>query len=255
MLSNKIITCLLVLFLFNHSYGIRRSKCQNKIEDPNYFDVLIFTQHWPQTVCYLWKEKSESHACALPKDDEWSIHGIWPTKYHSDGPNFCNNSLPFNANTLTPIKNELETKWIDVQNEKDTYSLWRHEWNKHGTCAIVLPALNSELKYFQKGLELLDIYDMKHVLGKINIVPGRSYAIEDISNGIKKIIGKTAEIVCAHNEEKEEEYIYEIRICFDKTLKLIDCDGINGFPASTCRDSTQVIYPGIVPSYYNVIQI
>ena len=29
----------------------------------------------------------------------------------------------------------------------------KHEWDKHGTCAASLPALNSEHKYFAKGLE------------------------------------------------------------------------------------------------------
>jgi len=33
--------------------------------------------------------------------------------------------------------------------------LWRkHEWEKHGTCAMMLPSLNSELKYFSAGLSL-----------------------------------------------------------------------------------------------------
>lgn len=257
MLRRTVLTCLLLLFIFDVSYGRRRSRCQNKVETAKSddFDILIFTQHWPQTVCYLWKEKSESHACALPKDDEWSIHGIWPTKYHTEGPNFCNKSLPFNATALNPIKSELEVKWIDVQNERDAYSFWRHEWEKHGTCAVVLPAFNSELKYFEKGLELLNIYDMKNVLGKTHIIPGKSYLVEDISNAVKKILGKTAQIVCAHNEETKEAYIFEIRICFDKTLQLVDCDDLNGFPAITCNDSKRVTYPGIVPSYYEVIQV
>ncbi|XP_015173495.1 PREDICTED: ribonuclease Oy [Polistes dominula] len=255
MLRQYIVTCLLLLLLFDPSFGRRRSKCQNKEKDSHNFDVLIFTQHWPQTVCYVWKEKSESHACALPKNDEWSIHGIWPTKYHTVGPNFCNQSLPFNASALDPIKSELEEKWIDVENMNDTYSFWRHEWIKHGTCAAILPELNTEFKYFQKGLELLNIYDMKDVLGKCNILPGSSYAVQDIFNAIKKIVGTTPEIGCVHNKEKDEAYIFEIKICFDKNLRLVDCDGISGYPSETCKNYKQVTYPGIVPSYYNVIQI
>ncbi|KAK2581275.1 hypothetical protein KPH14_008065 [Odynerus spinipes] len=255
MLRRTILTCLLLLFILDASYGRRRSRCQNKVEDPSNFDILIFTQHWPQTVCYLWKEKSESHACALPKDDEWSIHGIWPTKYHTEGPNFCNKSLPFNATALNPIKDELELKWIDIQNETDTYSFWRHEWTKHGTCAAVLPAFNSELKYFTKGLELLNIYDMKNVLGKAHIIPGRSYTVEDMFNAVRQILGKTAQIVCAHNEKTREAYIFEIRICLDKNLRLVDCDGISGFPAITCNNAKTITYPGTVPSYYEVIQV
>jgi len=30
----------------------------------------------------------------------------------------------------------------------------KHEWEKHGTCSMTLPSLNSELKYFSAGLNL-----------------------------------------------------------------------------------------------------
>lgn len=255
MVRRATLTCLLLLFILDVCYGRRRSRCQNKGEEKQDFDILIFTQHWPQTVCYLWKEKSESHACALPKDDEWSIHGIWPTKYHTEGPNYCNKSLPFNKTALNPIKDELERKWIDVENDKNHYSFWRHEWEKHGTCAAALPVFDTELKYFQKGLELLDLYDMKHVLGKSLILPGRSYAFEDIFNAVRKILGKTGQLECAYNEKTGEAYIFEIRICLDKSLKLIDCDGVNGFASSSCGRTKTIIYPGVVPTYYQAIQI
>ena len=37
----------------------------------------------------------------------------------------------------------------------DGYNAHRkHEWDKHGTCAMSLDALGSEYKYFKKGLDL-----------------------------------------------------------------------------------------------------
>jgi len=35
-----------------------------------------------------------------------------------------------------------------------------HEWSKHGTCAMTLDSLSTELKYFSKGLELAQTYDL-----------------------------------------------------------------------------------------------
>ena len=169
------------------------------MSQPNDFDVVIFTQHWPQTVCYTWKEKSAKHECLLPSDEEWSIHGIWPTRYHVIGPLFCNSSLPFNIEALAPLEQELEVKWIDVEKGTKHHLFWVHEWEKHGTCAAVLEPLNTEFKYFKEGLTLLDTYDMKHVLAKTNIMPGQSYDVQTILDGVAKILGKRCQVNCVVN--------------------------------------------------------
>lgn len=43
------------------------------------WDVLIFTQHWPYTVCMAWEEKGPTnHTCRMPHEkDTWTVHGIW----------------------------------------------------------------------------------------------------------------------------------------------------------------------------------
>ncbi|KZC09020.1 Ribonuclease Oy [Dufourea novaeangliae] len=164
------------------------------------FDVLIFTQHWPQTVCYTWKEKDPSHSCALPRDKgEWTIHGIWPSQFNKLGPAFCNPSLPFDPNALAPLAGQLKEKWIDIEYGRESSSLWEHEWNKHGTCAAVLPQLSTEQKYFNEGLVLLSKYDMKNVLARANIVPGFSYRVPDILNGIQQVLGTHATVECRKN--------------------------------------------------------
>lgn len=53
-------------------------------------------------------------------------------------------------------------------------------------------------------------------------------------------------------------YIFEIRICFDKSLNLADCDGIKGTRGgrnlwatdviTNCPLGTPVLYPSTVPS-------
>lgn len=163
------------------------------------FDVLIFTQHWPQTVCYTWKETFLNHTCRLPVDDEWTIHGIWPTQMGKLGPEFCNKTLPFQATALQPIEDQLNIKWIDVENGTKPYSFWKHEWEKHGTCAAILNDVNTEIKYFTKGLELLNQYDMKHVLAKANIIPGQGYLVQTILDGVAKVLGKRCQVECVIN--------------------------------------------------------
>ena len=35
----------------------------------------------------------------------------------------------------------------------------KHEYEKHGTCALTLPALDTEFKYFNTGLDLSERFD------------------------------------------------------------------------------------------------
>ncbi|XP_043269563.1 ribonuclease Oy [Venturia canescens] len=258
MIRAKLFKGLFLLFLIfvvvaDGRRGNRRRKYKKAFKSTE-FDVLIFTQHWPQTVCYTWKEESPKNECAMPGDEEWSIHGIWPTKYHVIGPLYCNKSMPFNFAALQPIELELEKKWIDVEKGRKAHSFWTHEWEKHGTCAAVLEPLNSELKYFKEGLALLDQYDMKHVLAKAMIMPGQAYNVQKILDGVKKVLGKTAQVQCVNNPKTHEIYLFEIRICFDKKLNLVDCDGIPGYPTN-CSHKKDVIYPGQVPTDYNVVMV
>lgn len=86
------------------------------------FDVLIFTQRWPITGCVQWMNEGAHNECTLPSQkDIWTIHGIWPTKYHSMGPEFCNRTTIFDIDTLKPLLAQLKQFWLNV--EKGTAQL------------------------------------------------------------------------------------------------------------------------------------
>lgn len=112
------------------------------------WDLLIFTQHWPSTVCLDYEEHSPNNFCEKPKaENRWTIHGVWPTKLHSLGPGFCNASLVFDPNKIAEIRSDLITAWPNIEGGKSEDSLWEHEWSKHGTCAVELPELDSEVSH------------------------------------------------------------------------------------------------------------
>lgn len=80
------------------------------------FDVLIFTQRWPITACIQWMDARPDNVCILPSQkDIWTIHGIWPTKYGSMGPENCNSTEKFDINTLKPLLNQLTQFWLNVE--------------------------------------------------------------------------------------------------------------------------------------------
>lgn len=82
----------------------------------------------------------------------WTIHGVWPSlKSGPHGPFNCDNKYPFNPSSLDPIMDKLNAQWTDVHKNARKDDFWRHEWTKHGTCAMQLESMSNELKYFSKG--------------------------------------------------------------------------------------------------------
>lgn len=227
-------------------------------EDPD-FDLLIFTQRWPITACYEWREKSASNLCSLPSPKNiWTIHGIWPTKKSTIGPSFCNKTAIFNVTELESIELQLEQFWINVEKNKPYDSLWRHEWLKHGTCAAVaLAQLNNENKYFGQGLYWLQQHSMADILTEGGITPGLNTTVIEIHKVLMDKVQKNAAIECFHDKETKLQFLNEIRICFNKTLELTDCDGIlfeavaidypDGKVITNCNMNKPIIYPGTVP--------
>lgn len=211
----------------SNNYAHSNDKQSNKD-----WDFLIFTQHWPNTVCLSWNEKT-GRGCNFPADTNmWSIHGIWPTRTNTEGPFFCN-KVHFNATLLEPIKDDLNKYWLDVEQGRPANDLWVHEWSKHGTCAMADPPLDTELKYFSQGLKWFEEYNMEKVLGKYQILPkveeDSGVSVIDIWNAVTDSIGKKPVIRCLKDQKTAKTYLFEIRICFDKDLNNMDCDGAKGY--------------------------
>lgn len=227
--------------------------------DPKYdWDVLIFTQRWPLTACSQWKEHSQSNTCAFPDpEDLWTIHGIWPTKPGTKGPLNCNSTWHFNETVIDPIKSQLEEYWTNVEKNTKLTSLWSHEWCKHGTCAAVLPKLSNELLYFQQGLEWIQKYNMKTVLSQQNVIPNeQGYSVQKFFDSVKSVLKKTAIIQCVVDKNTKLSLVSEIRICFDKSLKLMDCDTVKeedflkvANVLTNCNIKKPVMYPNKIEPY------
>lgn len=210
----------------------------------NDFDVLLFTQQWPAVFCYEWMNSNPDHTCKLPSPKEiWTIHGIWPTKFGTMGPFNCNSTWVFDANQIARIRSSMEQFWINIENGTPFDNLWRHEWSKHGTCAAVIKELNSEEKYFGQGLTWLQQYSMSSILAQANIVPDTSFGVLHLQTEIEKILKVHPVIHCVYDVHDQKHYLSEIRICFNKTLDLVDCDGVVG-GTNEHNSTVTITYPG-----------
>ncbi|KYN43608.1 hypothetical protein ALC56_01870 [Trachymyrmex septentrionalis] len=96
---------------------------------------------------------------------------------------------------------------------------------------------------------------MIDVLAKTNILPGNKYTVQNYLTGIQKILNKKGQVMCVVDQyftffqKTKNSYVNEIRICFNKALQLVDCDGIYHFPTN-CNRSQQIIYPNIIPHHH-----
>lgn len=184
--------------------------------------------------------------------------GIWPTKYHQIGPLYCNESWIFDLDKISPIEDELKEKWINIEKNTPLDGLWKHEWEKHGTCAAPhVKQLSNELKFFQQGMDFLDRFSITTLLSQTYIKPGidLAYPLEEIHSALKRSIDNTFAIVCKKDKATKREFLFEIRICFDKELNLHSCDGIvmkdiyeqdpdpNDDIITNCKKGQEIVYP------------
>lgn len=78
---------------------------------------------------------------------------------------------------------------------------------------------------------------MANILSQSNITPSlNGYTVQNIFDSVKKLLGATPTIQCDVDKSKQT-LISEIRICFNKSLDLIDCTGADGVTAAVGDDA------------------
>jgi len=244
-----ILPCAIIYAQINKNFADDLEKTKPKPTPFQDFDYLVYSQRWPITACTVWEEHAKDNQCGMPPDlTEWTVHGIWPSKIGEEGPFFCDSSIHFDPGQLEPLMNDLTTRWTNIEASTKPDSFWKHEWDKHGTCADVLPELNSVYNFFKKGLELNIEYSLTAILAKSNIVPNaKGYTVEDLHNSIKSATNKNPSIECITDREGQS-LINEIRICLDKDLEVIDCDVTNTTGLSNCSLKKPVMYYATLPN-------
>ncbi|KAI0229720.1 Ribonuclease 1 [Lamellibrachia satsuma] len=194
----------------------------------------------PPTVC-LQADITHKHQCRIPGNvTTWSIHGLWPSRHKGESPSFCNRSAKFDPSAIRPIENLLLKFWPNLYTDEPLLQFWEHEWNKHGTCAMVIPSLSSEYKYFNTGIKINNNLDVLGSLQKQGVVPkdDSTYPYTTFVMALKKAFGHTTLMGCYYDVETKTQHIISLEVCFNKQLQMIDC-----IPAgSTCRSSEPIAY-------------
>ncbi|XP_003792469.1 ribonuclease T2 [Otolemur garnettii] len=176
--------------------------------DTHEWKKLIMVQHWPETVC-----EEIKNDCRDPPN-YWTIHGLWPDKSEE-----CNRSWPFNLEEIKDLLPEMKTYWPDLIHPSPNRSrFWKHEWEKHGTCAAQVDVLNSQKKYFGKSLALYQKLDLNSVLLKLGIKPSINYYhVRDFEDALTRVYGVIPKIQCLPPRQGEDaQTVGQIELCLTK---------------------------------------
>ncbi|OQR74687.1 ribonuclease DdI-like [Tropilaelaps mercedesae] len=167
------------------------------------------------------------HQCLRSsKRDHWTIHGLWPANNHQS-PEFCSMEK-FDGRQLESLKAQLNRYWPSFTTREDRYfTFWRHEWQKHGTCAEDIPQLQGLTNFFKTALALFQKYDVKEYLHNSNINPSKqkTYQVDEVVKAISDDYPYKFDIVCNNVQSTPQSVLSEVRFCFDKDLHPMNCRG------------------------------
>jgi len=246
----------LILFLGIFVVVVQPAPVTEPNED-NDFDYFVFRQIWPASTCMF----PEHHTCKIPKNvDTWVVHGLWPSiKAKTDGPFFCNKSLPFDPKKLDWIMPRLEEFWPNLYTDTPFLSFWKHEWLKHGTCALSVPDIKDESDYFNVSLNMREHYDFGPILKGSDIIPDDSvvYDLDKIKYAIKSVLGVTPGVICYVQHGSTKQYLSQMQICLSKDNEQTECQNEyesidmleimsgNKVHQTDCINGVPVVYPTI----------
>jgi len=194
------------------------------------FDLFVYAQVWMFAICRV-ANFEQPGSCIVPEGvNNWTVHGLWPSSLtqHLE-PHDCDKSDPFVESKVASIRERLEHQWPNVFVSESITSLWEHEWSKHGTCAKDVEATDGELKYFSTSLDFLQKFPINKYLQESGIEQSndKTYTLSAITEAIHKVTKTKIQPHCNHINERGQDtyYLADIRICVDKSLTLIDCEG------------------------------
>ncbi|KAI2811572.1 Ribonuclease T2 [Blomia tropicalis] len=240
----------------NTSPPINGGSCSRNYE----FDQFILAIQWPVSFCY---EKQECNL-QIARNKKWLIHGLWPNRVQrsrpkpkpkrNDGGQTSNSSQRSAVTTIyndiqfccgpsynqtsinSKLYRELIDKWPTLHSNGKHHGFWRHEWQKHGTCARSVDQLKTQKAYFETILSMYNQFD----LNRSSLQSNRTYQLAELHRIIRPLVGgKRIRIECSlapnngtgtpntgnrsNNNGNKISIFSEVHICLNKSLQPIDC--------------------------------
>ncbi|XP_064484264.1 ribonuclease Oy-like [Ornithodoros turicata] len=184
------------------------------------FAYLLFSQQWSTGYC---RSAFQDRCLKQNMRRFWTIHGLWPSS-NTSSPDFCNRTLRYNATVLKPLFKQLQLYWPSYTTNNSNL-FWKHEWQKHGTCATSVSQLDGLYNFFNTTLLLYKQHNLTDYLYNSGIVPSedKTYSVAEIEEALTDDLKGATNLVCYRTKNLTAPVLSEIRLCLDKELKAINC--------------------------------
>ncbi|XP_074109060.1 ribonuclease T2-like [Cotesia typhae] len=230
-------------FIREYAIWIQRKVCEDyQVEKGNLTQVaerIILTHYWTPALCYKYLERTEWDPGSMCEEKKWIIGEFMPSVGERFEPLYCNCSQYFDALQLSPIITDLKTKWFDY----GYHSYLEDHWLEYGTCVAKFSGINNQLDYFKKSIELYDKFKIGPFISLWKINPGDKRPVEMFDEVFERTWGKKSQPICIYDKITRQFYLLAIRLCFDLSFNLIDCEkeNIRAYP-DECPKNESVVY-------------
>ncbi|GAK51042.1 ribonuclease, T2 family [Candidatus Moduliflexus flocculans] len=215
MLQDIRLICLMLLMF------VSGQRLANGEGTPGEFDFYVLALSWSPTYCDD-NGANDPQQCGIGKRFGFVLHGLWP-QYEKGYPSEC-------SSTQMPDKVTAEFPGL-YPNDK----LYRHEWEKHGTCSGLTPkqylALSKTLK---ESVNIPKAYRKPEK--PLRVTTDEIAAAFQSSNPTFE--HASFAVYCADSGR----FLREILVCFDQDGRPISCSNdIRRKAAKSCQQPTLLI--------------
>ncbi|KAF3831267.1 hypothetical protein GH733_000159 [Mirounga leonina] len=236
----------------------------------------VAVRRWQGRV-HAWGAREVENDCRDPPD-YWTIHGLWqalaPLTFKQEKTSQPKSPIK-QKNDLLP---EMKMYWPDVIHPLNHSHFWKHEWEKHGTCAAQVDALNSQKKYFGGSLDLYRGLELNRFCVSVpegnGGVPAGSHAFllldrrtedrrtGDIKDALASIYGVVPKVQCLPPKQVRGAMLCFVALCLYREDRLAG-GHLGGdraaSPAAPCRSlldrvgsPRSLLAPGVPPCVFRV---
>ncbi len=184
------------------------------------FDYYVLSLSWAPGFCAdPTNAAANPKECATGKHTGFVVHGLWPEANTGANPESCQKAKPLSKGVLNMMAPYMPGP-----------SLVQHEWAAHGTCSGLSPG-----DYFTQAIQARVAVQLPvqvtAVDGAIDESPEQIEA--QFAGANPSLPAKAFRTAC-----KGGDFV-EIRVCFDKDLKGLECTATAG----ECASGTERILP------------